>query len=94
MPLDSIATENYFHALQPIDLSLEQKDVAADNKHNVHRQIVRANVKPPETVKTSTENAFFVEKHQNQEGIEGIFSQGSDRVDTRRRKLSASQYSP
>ncbi|KAL8024078.1 hypothetical protein Plhal710r2_c005g0021591 [Plasmopara halstedii] len=63
MPIDGIATENYFHALQPMEVLFESKDVTADKKYGVRRQIIPMNVKRPDAVKTLNESAFFVEKH-------------------------------
>ena len=62
-PLDGIATENYFHALQSMEATFEAKNVTADPKYGVRCQIVPVDVKRPETVKTANESAFFVEKH-------------------------------
>jgi hypothetical protein len=63
LPLDGIATENYFQALQSMEVTFESKDVTADKKYGVRRQIVPVDVKRPAKLKTSTESAFFVEKH-------------------------------
>ena len=63
LPLDGIATENYFHALQSMEATFEAKNVTADPKYGVRCQIVPVDVKRPETVKTANESAFFVEKH-------------------------------
>ncbi|KAF1327039.1 putative Pollike protein, partial [Globisporangium splendens] len=62
-PLDGVATTNYFQVLQSMEVSFEVKDVAADKKYGPRYQVIPVDVKRPEALKTSTESAFFVEKH-------------------------------
>jgi hypothetical protein len=62
-PLDGIATSNYFQALQTMEVAFEAKDVTADAKFGPRYQILPSEVKRPEALKTSSESAFFVEKH-------------------------------
>ncbi|KAF1315557.1 putative Pollike protein, partial [Globisporangium splendens] len=62
-PLDGVATTNYFQVLQSMEVSFEVKNVAADKKYGPRYQVIPVDVKRPEALKTSTESAFFVEKH-------------------------------
>ncbi|KAF1335879.1 hypothetical protein FI667_g590, partial [Globisporangium splendens] len=62
-PLDGVATSNYFQVLQSMEVSFEVKNVAADKKYGPRYQVIPVDVKRPEALKTSTESAFFVEKH-------------------------------
>lgn len=63
MPLDGIATANYFQTLQSMEVTFELKNATADMKHGVRRQIVPVDVKRPDAVKSTKESAFFIEKH-------------------------------
>ena len=62
-PLDGVATANYFQALQSMEVTFESKNVTADKKYGVRYHVAPVDVKRPDAVKTSTESAFFVEKH-------------------------------
>lgn len=62
-PLDGIATTNYFEALQSMEVTFQSKNVTADKKYGVRYHVAPINVKRPKELKTSTESAFFVEKH-------------------------------
>ena len=62
-PLDGVATDNYFQVLQAMEVTFEAKTVTADKKYGPRYHVVPADVKRPEMIKTSTESAFFVEKH-------------------------------
>ncbi|KAL7689654.1 hypothetical protein Plhal304r1_c015g0056851 [Plasmopara halstedii] len=62
-PLDGIATSNYFQSLQSMEVEFELKDITTDKKHGVRKQIMPVNVRRPESVETSIESAFFIEKH-------------------------------
>ena len=62
-PLDGVATANYFQALQSMEATFESKNVTADKKYGVRHHVAPVDVKRPDAVKTSTESAFFVEKH-------------------------------
>ncbi|CAI5721984.1 unnamed protein product [Peronospora destructor] len=63
LPLDGIATENYFDALQSTEVKFKAKNVTADTKYGVRCQIVPVDVKSPAAVKDAKEFAFFVGKH-------------------------------
>uniref|UniRef100_A0AAV1VNR0 Uncharacterized protein n=1 Tax=Peronospora matthiolae TaxID=2874970 RepID=A0AAV1VNR0_9STRA len=62
-PLDGIATANYFQALQSMSVTFESKNVTADKTYGVRYHVAPVDVKRPDSMKTSTESAFFVEKH-------------------------------
>ena len=62
-PLDGIATANYFQALKSMEVTFESKNVTADKKYGVRRQVLPVDVKRPDALMVSTESAFFVEKH-------------------------------
>ncbi|KAF1327933.1 putative Pollike protein, partial [Globisporangium splendens] len=62
-PLNGVATSNYFQALQSMEVTFESKNVTADKKYGVRYQVVPVDVKRSDVVKSSTESAFFVEKH-------------------------------
>ncbi|KAL7686622.1 hypothetical protein Plhal304r1_c026g0088221 [Plasmopara halstedii] len=62
-PLVGIATSNYFQSLQSMEVEFELKDIMTDKKHGVRKQIMPVNVQRPKSVETSTESAFFIEKH-------------------------------
>ena len=62
-PLDGVATTNYFQALQSMEVTFESKNVTADKKYGARYHVAPVDVKRPDAVKTSTESAFFVEKH-------------------------------
>ncbi|TYZ53554.1 hypothetical protein PybrP1_008978, partial [[Pythium] brassicae (nom. inval.)] len=62
-PLDGTATKNYFAELQTVSATFESFDATADVRYGARHQIVPVDVKIPDRVKTSTEAAFFVEKH-------------------------------
>ncbi|KAF1318173.1 hypothetical protein FI667_g14138, partial [Globisporangium splendens] len=62
-PLNGIATSNYFQALQSMEVKFKSKNATADKKYGVRHQILPVDVKRPAELKTSTESAFFVEKH-------------------------------
>jgi len=62
-PLDGIATSNYFQELQSMEVKFLSKDVTVDKKYGARRQIIPVDVQRPDAVKTSTESAFFIEKH-------------------------------
>jgi hypothetical protein len=62
-PLNGIATSNYFQALQSMEVKFESKNVTADKKYGVRHHVLPVDVKRPDELKTSTESAFFVEKH-------------------------------
>ncbi|CEG39245.1 uncharacterized protein PHALS_09298 [Plasmopara halstedii] len=59
--MDDIAAE--FNAFKSMEVSFELKDVIADKKYGVRRQIITANMKRPDTVKTSVESTFIIENH-------------------------------
>ncbi|KAG2958329.1 hypothetical protein PC120_g28344, partial [Phytophthora cactorum] len=62
-PLDGVDTANYFQALQSMEVTFESKNVTADKKYGDRYHVAPVDVKRPDAVKTSTESAFFVEKH-------------------------------
>uniref|UniRef100_K3XAV1 Uncharacterized protein n=1 Tax=Globisporangium ultimum (strain ATCC 200006 / CBS 805.95 / DAOM BR144) TaxID=431595 RepID=K3XAV1_GLOUD len=62
-PLDGVATTNYFQVLQTMEVSFEAKNVVANKKYGPRYQVIPVDVKRPKALKTSTESAFFVEKH-------------------------------
>uniref|UniRef100_A0AAV1UDM2 Uncharacterized protein n=1 Tax=Peronospora matthiolae TaxID=2874970 RepID=A0AAV1UDM2_9STRA len=63
LPLDGIATTNYFQALQTMEVRFESTDLTEDPTLGVHHQALPLGVKRPDALQTSTESAFFVEKH-------------------------------
>ncbi|KAL7683541.1 hypothetical protein Plhal304r1_c041g0120031 [Plasmopara halstedii] len=62
-PLNGIATTNHFQALQTMEVEIVVKDATADKRHGARKQIVPVNVKRPDAINTSSESAFFIEKH-------------------------------
>lgn len=62
-PLDGVATANYFQVLQTMEVKFEAKNVTAAKKYGPRCQVVPVDVKRSDVVKTSTESAFFIEKH-------------------------------
>ncbi|KAL8009034.1 hypothetical protein Plhal710r2_c075g0179071 [Plasmopara halstedii] len=64
-PLNRIATSDYFQSLQSMEVEFELKDITTDKKHGDCKQIVPVNVMRPKWVETSTESAFFIEKHHS-----------------------------
>lgn len=63
LPLNGIATSNYFQVLQTMEVRFESTVLTDDPKHGVRHQVLPLGVKRPDAVQTSTESAFFVEKH-------------------------------
>ena len=63
LPLDGIATSNYFQALQTMEVRFESSDITSDPAFGVRHQVLPLAVKRPVALTTSTESAFFVEKH-------------------------------
>ena len=63
LPLDGIATANYFQALQTMEVRFELTDLTEDPSSGVRHQVLPLGVKRPAALQTSTESAFFVEKH-------------------------------
>jgi hypothetical protein len=62
-PLNGIATSNYFQALQTMEVKFELKNLTADKQYGVRHQVLPVDVKRPDELMTSTESAFFFEKH-------------------------------
>ncbi|POM72902.1 Pol-like protein putative [Phytophthora palmivora] len=62
-PLDGVATANYFQALQTMEVKFEAIDATVDKKYGIRHHVRPVDVKRPEALKSSTESAFFVEKH-------------------------------
>ncbi|CAI5713460.1 unnamed protein product [Peronospora destructor] len=61
-PLNGITTENYFEALQTVSASFTSFDATVDAKYGKRLRIIPANVVVPDSLKSSTEAVFFVEK--------------------------------
>ncbi|POM79846.1 Hypothetical protein PHPALM_2390, partial [Phytophthora palmivora] len=59
----TIATANYFQALQTMEVKFESIDATVDKKYGIRHRVRPVDVKRPEALKSSTESAFFVEKH-------------------------------
>uniref|UniRef100_A0AAV1V3T1 Uncharacterized protein n=1 Tax=Peronospora matthiolae TaxID=2874970 RepID=A0AAV1V3T1_9STRA len=63
LSLNGIATINYFQALQTMEVRFESTDLTEDPTLGVRHQVLPLGVKRPDALQTSTESAFFVEKH-------------------------------
>uniref|UniRef100_A0AAV1UGF2 Serpin domain-containing protein n=1 Tax=Peronospora matthiolae TaxID=2874970 RepID=A0AAV1UGF2_9STRA len=63
LPLDGIATTNYFQALQTMEVRFKSTELTEDPTFGVRHQVLPLGVKRPDALQTSTESAFFVEKH-------------------------------
>lgn len=62
-PLDSIATTNYFQALQTMEVRFNSTDLTRDPTLCVRHQVLPLGVKRPDALQTSTGSAFDIEKY-------------------------------